>query len=355
MQGMNVSYYDMLLPVAELGHDLRSAVTGLRLPCRAVASVATPAGRIDVAFVSDSLRLTRMVTANWAQASAGQEPDATLYALARPASGYGLAGPWDGTRWWSQDEKAMVVFGFGSYRLAKVCIRGICSAVSGDDILFLHGCALSVGAGGDRHGVVVIGGSGAGKTTLVAGLLAHAEYPVTVLNDDWGAVSLSSGESVFTGERMLHMKSSSVLALRPGFFTSARRHSYSCDLSELDRTARVLVCPEEVYGTRWDPATVVVGQVAAIVREPPGWVAPQHEGEVIRMLQSGGHPRAAHNEAFFNGSLILTTRDDEMREECRYQRFLDRTAVSWINNCGTPEELVKAFISAVGLARTVAE
>jgi hypothetical protein len=355
MQGMNVSYYDTLLPVAALGDGLRAAVAGLRLPCRAVVSVATPAGRIVVAFVSDSPRLSHMVAANWAQARADAEPDATLYALAQPASGYGLTGTWDGTRWWSQGEKEMVVFGFGSYRLAKVCIRGICSAVSGDDILFLHGCALSVGVGGDRRGVVITGGSGAGKTTLVAGLLTHAEYPVTVLNDDWGAVLLSSGESVFTGEPMLHMKSSSVLALRPGFFTSARQDSYSYDLSELDRTARMLVCPEEVYGARWDPSAVVVEQVAAIVREPPGWVAPRHEAEAVRMLRSGGHLGAAHHEAFFNGSLILRTRDDELREECRYQRFLDRTAVSWINNCGTSEELAESFISAVGLARNVAE
>ena len=37
----------------------------------------------------------------------------------------------------------MLVFGCGSYRLAKVCVRGICSAVSGDDMVFVHGCALS--------------------------------------------------------------------------------------------------------------------------------------------------------------------------------------------------------------------
>jgi hypothetical protein len=351
---MSASYYDTLLPVADLGEDLRAAVAGLRLPCRAVASVATPAGPVVVAFASDSPRLGRMFAANWAQARADQEPDATLYALAQPASGYGLAGACDRTRWWSRDEKTMVVFGFGSYRLAKVCVRGICSAVSGDDVLFLHGCALSVGVGGDRQGVVITGGSGAGKTTLVAGLLARAGYPVTVLNDDWGAVSLSSGESVFTGELMLHMKSSSVLALRPGFFTSAPRDSYSYDLSELDRTARVLVCPEGVYGARWDPGAVVVRQVAVIVREPPGWVAPQHDGEAIGMLRSGGHLGAAHHEAFFNGSLILRTPHDEVREERRYQRFLDRTTVSWINNCGTPGELAESFISAVGLAQNIA-
>ena len=43
----------------------------------------------------------------------------------------------------------MLVFGCGSDRLAKVCVRGICSAVSADDMGFVHGCALSLGVGPD--------------------------------------------------------------------------------------------------------------------------------------------------------------------------------------------------------------
>ena len=349
---MTAGYYDALWPVRELGGDLRRAVADLRLPCRAHASVFVPAGRIVVAFVSDSALLSRMFAENWAQAEAGQEPDATLYALAQPAASYGLDGAWDGARWWSRDGKTMVVFGFGEYRLAKVCIRGICSAVSGDDVLFVHGCALSLDTGRGPRGIIITGGSGAGKTTLVARLLARAEYPVTVLNDDWGAVSLSSGDLVNTGERMLHMKSSSVLALRPGFFTSAPLGSYSYDLSEPDRTTRLLVAPESVYGARWNAAAAVVEHVAVIVREPPGkmppgGVPPGQQGHAVRMLKSGGYPEFRHHhEAFFNGSLILRTADDELREERRYRRLLDRATVSWINNCGTPETLVDSFISA---------
>ena len=85
---------------------------------------------------------------------------------------------------------------------------------------------VSVGAGPDRRGVLITGTSGAGKTTLVAGLLRHREFPVAVLNDDWGVVSLRSGHAVSTGEGMLHMKTASVLALRPGFYTSAPEGSY---------------------------------------------------------------------------------------------------------------------------------
>ena len=345
---MGVSYYDALLPVREAGAGLRSVVAGIGLRYRVLVSIGVPAGRIVVAFVSDSARLSGMFAANWAQAGADAEPDATLYALARPASGYGLGEGWDGARWWSREHKMMAVFGVGSYRLVKVCVRGICSAVSGDDILFLHGCALSVGAGPDRRGVIITGSSGAGKTTLVAGLLRHPEYSAAVLNDDWGAISLSRGDSVSTGERMLHMKTASVLALRPGFFGTAPAGSYSRDLSERDRAARMLVSPESVYGTAWRPSSTVAEHVAVVVREPPDWVPPGRDGEAMRALESEGEVGLVHHhEAFFNGSLILTTEDDKLREERRYRQLLGRTTVSWINNCGTAEALVSNFISAV--------
>jgi hypothetical protein len=289
-----------------------------------------------------------MFAANWAAARAGQQPDATLYALARPACDYGLDDRWGQARWWSRQRKTMVVLGCGSYRLVKVCVRGICSAVSGDDTVFVHGCALSVGAGPGRRGVVITGSSGAGKTTLVAGLLRHPECSAAVLNDDWGAVSLSGGHSVSTGERMLHMKTGSVLALRPGFFSSAPAGSYSRDLSERDRGARMLVAPESVYGPAWSTAATVVDQVAVVVREPADWLPPSREDETVRELESEGDPALIHHhEAFFNGSLILTTEHDKSREERRYRQLLNRTTVLWINNCSTPGALVDNFICAI--------
>jgi energy-coupling factor transporter ATP-binding protein EcfA2 len=345
---MGVSYYDALLPVREPGAGLWTALAGVGLPYRVLGSVCVPAGGVVLAFVSDSALLSRMFAANWAQAGADREPDATLYALARPACGYGLDRRWDGARWWSRDHQTMVVFGFGSYRLAKVCVRGICSAVSGDDIVFVHGCALSVGARTGRHGVLITGSSGAGKTTLVAGLLRHPEGPVAVLNDDWGAVSLDSGIVVGTGERMLHMKTGSVLALCPGFFATAPAGSYSGDLSEQDHSARMLVSPESVYGTAWSTSAAVVEHVAVVVREAADWSPPGRENETARALESEGDARLIHHhEAFFNGSLILATEKDKLREERRYRQLLNRTTVSWINNCSTPEALVSNFISAV--------
>ena len=182
----------------------------------------------------------------------------------------------------------------------------------------------------------------------MAGLLRHRRYPVAVLNDDWGAVSLARGDSVSTGERMLHMKTGSVLALRPGFFTSAPVGSYARDLSERDRSVRMLVSPESVYGPAWSTAATVVDQVAVVVREPADWRPPGGEGETARALESAGGPTLIHHhEAFFNGSLILAAEQDRGREERRYRRLLGRATVSWINNCGTPEALVDNFIRAI--------
>ena len=140
----------------------------------------------------------------------------------------------------------------------------------------------------DRHGVVITGSSGAGKTTLVAGLLRHPEYQVAVLNDDWGAISLSRGELVSTGERMLHMKKGSVLALCPGFFTSAPAGSYSIDLSEQNRSARMLVSPQTVYGTAWSSSATVVEHVAVLVREPADWLPPSREDEAVNGARERG-------------------------------------------------------------------
>ena len=81
---MSASYYDALLPVREPSADPQGVLAGIRLPYRVLASICIPGGRIVVAFISDSVILSRMFAANWARAEAGQEADATLYALARP-------------------------------------------------------------------------------------------------------------------------------------------------------------------------------------------------------------------------------------------------------------------------------
>jgi hypothetical protein len=339
-------YYDTLLPVRELDPAQADQMAVLDAPHHALASVRVPGGSLVVRLASDSPMLARIFVANWAHAEAGSAPDATLVALKRPARGYGLDGSWDAARWWSPSRRTMIIFSCRSYRLVKVCVRGICSAVGRDDVLFLHGCALAVSRGGARRGVVITGGSGVGKTTLVANLLRRAAGSVKIINDDWGALSLTQGLSVNTGERNLHMKKASVLALRPDFFAAAPPGTYFYDRSEPDRTVRLLVHPRSVYGANWDTGGAVIDHVAAIVRAPRDWLPPAGRAQAVHLLRSGGQ----HHEQFFNGSLILRTARDGQREESRYQRLLDRACMSWLNNCGTPDALAENFLSALDLA-----
>jgi hypothetical protein len=170
---------------------------------------------------------------------------------------------------------------------------------------------------------------------------------VTVLNDDWGAVSLASANAVSTGERMLHMKSGSVLALRPGFTADPRNDSYVPDLSDPDR-ARVMVSPQTVYGPRWDTRPVVVDHLVVIVREHPAWAPPRRPLDAVMALKAGSNREAIqHHQAFMNGSLLLSAVSDQRREERRFRRLLDRVAVSWINNDGSADDLANNFVAAV--------
>ena len=77
----------------------------------------------------------------------------------------------------------------------------------------------------------------------------------------------------------------------------------------------MLVSPESVYGTAWRPSSTVAEHVAVVVREPPDSVPPGRDGEAITALESEGEAGLVHHhEAFFNGSLILTTEADKFRE-----------------------------------------
>jgi hypothetical protein len=68
---------------------------------------------------------------------------------------------------------------------------------------------------------------------------------------------------------------------------------------------------------------------------------------ISALASDGDHGPGRHHDGFFYGSLILATEQDKLREEWRYRQLLDRTTVSWISNCSTPEALVGRFISAV--------
>jgi hypothetical protein len=79
-----------------------------------------------------------------------------------------------------------------------------------------------------------------------------------------------------------------------------------------------------------------------------GWLPPGQSGQAVRVLGSKGDVGFMHvTRRSLNGSLILTTEDDKLREERHYWGLLDRTTISWVNNCDMPEALMGNFISAI--------
>ena len=88
--------------------------------------------------------------------------------------------------------------------------------------------------------------------------------------------------------------------------------------------------------------------VAVVVREPADWLPPGRENETVRAVESEGDACLIHHhEAFFNGSLKLTTEKDKSREERRCPAASQSQNGAWINNSGRNKALVSDFISAV--------
>ena len=187
---------------------------------------------------------------------------------------------------------AMVVAGRqddGGLRIRLVpagqgCVRGICSAVSGDDILFMHGCALSVGAG------------------LPAGRGYHGEFRG---GEDHAGGGAAAASGIFSGgaERRLgcHFAESRGFGEHGGTDAPhedgqragpSSRLLHQCGGKRVFARSvgagsggRMLVSPEGVYGTAWSSSGTVVDHVAVVVREPADWLPPDRDGEARRAPQ----------------------------------------------------------------------
>jgi hypothetical protein len=92
---------------------------------------------------------------------------------------------------------------------------------------------------------------------------------------------------------------------------------------------------------------VVVDHLVVIVRERPAWVPPRSPLDAEALKVGSNLQAIQHHQAFLNGALLLSAIGDQLREERRYQRLLDRVAVSWINNCGSADDLATNFVAAI--------
>lgn len=324
---------------------LRS-VTETFLIHRLVGVIHAPQGPIIVALHTDSLRLASVFAFNWRKGPDSAIPDVTLEAFEGSPGRYGLDDSWDKARWWSSGERRMVAFRCDTYTLVKVCIRGLCSAITGLESLCLHGCVFRLAYRDIELGMAIVGSSGAGKTTLVSQLLSDPECHLQVVNDDWGIMDLNSCIAEKTGEDGLHMKIDSVNAIRPDFFQNEPLGSYIPDASEPDR--RIVARPDRVYKNSWSPAGQRIDALAIVIRKDHSWSPPRETCDVLGLIREGVYSNYFQGqERFLNGSLFLQDSFQVRREESRFNSLLSRVNLHWINNCGTVSELRRKFLDSI--------
>jgi hypothetical protein len=63
------------LPVRELPDERLDLLAQLYLPYRHLASISTPTGSIVVAFLTESVQLSRLFAGNWLHAETDRPPD----------------------------------------------------------------------------------------------------------------------------------------------------------------------------------------------------------------------------------------------------------------------------------------
>jgi hypothetical protein len=320
---------------------------------RIVARIKYPGGAVRIALVTDSPHLAEFFRLNWLpEDDAGALPDATIVAMRASARAYRLQfRALDHVRWFDRDERCVVQFGNESYTNLKVTVRGLVSWLGLNHIVWVHGCSMLLEHQGVSRGVIVVGRSGAGKTTLTAALRRRLPGAVQIVNDDWGPVSMLSNEIGFTGEQRLHMKYMSVATLRPDLEVTPVTHpSEHYHGDRFDPLPRLLISPSEVFG--YDGLSMG-GQLARIILLRRGsFVRPGtrdiHLESAVQEFERGEFSEYySAAERFFNGSLFL--HDDDALEVQRtlYRRLFEKFPPVAIGNCDDIEGVADEVLNAV--------
>jgi hypothetical protein len=335
------------LPLPLVESVRRPAIALADLPFDHCAAIRASRDRwIYVRLLTDSQHLSSFFVGQWGSVAC-TKPDATIFALARRPEHYGTDPGFSDQRTWLRHEREVWQFGTEYYGTIKVSIRGICSELARDGELFLHGCALQVGAAG----VALSGVSGSGKTTLTAALRALGNPRALVVNDDWGALSLSERSMLYTGERSLHMKYRSVVALRPDLEADPRRFaSENYDGDSTNPHARLLAAREDVFGPDGIADEVPLSAYVVVFRNPeePSLIRPLRAEDLSRIEAGEYSAFYQRHERFLDGSLFLPSPSDVARHRDKLKYLLSSIPAWMVNNAGSPSETARQIVNVIG-------
>ena len=305
------------------------------------ARISHPNGAAVISLKTDSPHLRKFFTQNWAQADLSEPVDAEIIALRGDSAHYGLDSSLDGVRSYYRNQQKILFLAHEAYANLKITVRGLCSQLAVPDVLWMHGCSLAIDMGAGDEGLMLLGRSGGGKTTITATLRQMlGKNKVRVINDDWGAVSMSDGRCMYTGENALHMKYISVNAHDPTICPSPSSfpsEHFSADPT--DPLPRMLIKRSRVFGPEGiadscQLAAIVLLRRAAGIRPGIGSL----DNDAVRTIEEGEYSEYYDStEQFFNGSLFTAEARDLARHRSLYGDLLNLIKVVELGNVELPE------------------
>jgi bisphosphoglycerate-dependent phosphoglycerate mutase family 1 len=208
-------------------------------------------------------------------------------------------------------------------------VKSLALSVAGDILEDNHGIYSVHGACLDMrgHGVCILGGSGAGKTTHTYGLLRQPK--VRVVSDDWFFARIF-------GEDILAYGSEKNFYIRADLADIWKEYSGLVDRAVLDKKGRAVVDLRWVIGKGRILPLTTLDNVIFLKRDPAS-------EEIVRELKAEEALAILEKNGYFNPHLLVKSDFKRNLRSRFFRELFSRVQVHEVNTRGTPEESQRAI------------